>query len=151
MPRLTIPFLFILLSGILLGCSASGRGNAPRLGLSDIKIKKSVMVDFKKIKTSDNRVIGYLEETENIVTSPYTAAGEESIKIFYVYDKGFNKVGFMTGLGTVSVYQYTAEGLASRVTEGKVYTIDEGNRQLLSYEGIIYYEDFEPDPLWREK
>lgn len=135
---------------ILIGCSVSSRDKALEMSLAQVVIKKSVMVSFKMIKTADNAVLGYLEETENIITSPNSPTGEEIRSIFYVYDNNFNKVGFMTEHGTVSLYQYTQEGTAIHISTGSIYTIDAGNKRLLSYNQAIYYENFEPALLWRD-
>lgn len=151
MTKALVSALYVISYLLLAGCSVSYRDKAPEQGLSEIEIKKSTMVAFKMVKTADNTIIGYLEETENIVPSPNSPNGQESIRIFYVYDKDFSKVGFMTGHGAVSVYRYTNEGDIVMRAIGTAYTIEAGNRRLLSYGGAIYYEDFEPAPLWHDK
>ncbi|MEK7310208.1 MAG: hypothetical protein AAB038_05265 [Planctomycetota bacterium] len=149
MTKTIAPILHVGLYLFLIGCSVSYRDKTFNQDVSQIEIKKSTMTAFKMIKTSDNAVLGYLEETENIITSPNSPTGREVRRIFYVYDKDFNKLGFMTEHGTVSLYQYTQEGTVIQISTGAIYTIDAGNRRLLSYNGGIYYEDFEPAPLWR--
>ncbi|MBI5778013.1 MAG: hypothetical protein HZA49_00965 [Planctomycetes bacterium] len=151
MVKILAPIVYAIFGFFLIGCSISYRDKTPKQNLSEIEIKKSTMVSFKKVKTADNTIIGYLEETENTVASPNSPSGRESIKIFYVYDKDFNKIGFMTGQGAVSVYQYTAKGTITKVVTGMIYTVETGNRSLLSYGGAIYYEDFEPAPIWHDK
>ena len=150
MTKTIASILQVILYLFLIGCSVSYRDKISNQDLSQIEIKKSTMTAFKMIKTSDNVVLGYLEETENIITSSISPSGQEMRRIFYVYDKDFNKVGFMTEHGTVSLYQYTQEGTVIQVSTGTIYTIEAGNRRLLSYSGEIYYDDFEPAPLWRD-
>lgn len=150
MTKTIVSILHAILCLFLVGCSVSYRDKTSNQDSSQIEIKKSTMTAFKMIKTSDKVVIGYLEETESIITSPNSPAGEAMSRIFYVYDKDFNKVGFMTEHGTVSLYRYTQEGTVIQILTGAIYTIDAGNRRLLSYNGEIYYEDFEPAPLWRD-
>ena len=150
MTKTIVSILQVILYLFLIGCSVSYRDKISNQDLSQIEIKKSTMTAFKMIKTSDNVVLGYLEETENIITSSISPSGQEMRRIFYVYDKDFNKVGFMTEHGTVSLYQYTREGTVIQISTGAIYTIEAGNRRLLSYNGEIYYEDFEPAPLWRD-
>jgi len=142
--------LSFILGWFLIGCAASYRDKASSQDLSRVEIKKSTTIAFKMIKTSDNVILGYLEETENILVSPDFSSDEEVRRIFYVYDKDFNKVGFMTEHGTVSLYQYTQDGAVIQISTGSIYTIEAGNRRLLSYKGVIYYEDFEPAPIWRD-
>jgi hypothetical protein len=150
MIRIITAGLYIALCFLMIGCSVSDRDEFSKQDLSQIEIKKSTMVSFKMIKTAGNITLGYLEETENIITNPTSLSGDEMRRIFYVYDKDFNKVGFMTEHGTVSLYQYTQEGNAIQISTGAVYTIEAGNKRLLSYAGAIYYEDFEPAPIWRD-
>lgn len=151
MVKVLVSVIYAVFGLFLIGCSVSYRDKAPEQNLSAIEIKRSIMVSFKMIKTADNSIIGYLEETENIIPSPNSPNGQESVRIFYVYDKDFNKVGFIAGQGAVSVYQYTDEGTIARMSTGTVYTVEAGNRRLLSYGGAIYYEEFEPAPLWQDK
>src|SRR3989339_78900 len=150
MTRMIALTLHVIGCLLLIGCSVLSRDKISSQDLSRIEIKKSTVMTFKMIKTSDNVILGYLEETGNVVTSPNSPSGEEMIIIFYVYDKDFNKIGFMTEHGTVSLYQYTQEGTVIQVSTGTIYTIEAGNRRLLSYSGEIYYDDFEPAPLWRD-
>ena len=149
MNKMIIASLCATLYFFLFGCSISYRNESHNQNLAQIE-KKSAMVSLKMIKTAGSITLGYLEETENIITNPNSLSGDEKRSIFYVYDKDFNKVGFMTEHGAVSIYQYTQEGNVIQVSISGVYTIEAGSRRLLSYDGEVYYEDFEPAPIWHD-
>lgn len=133
---------------LLLGCSVAPN-ESPGQDLRRIEIEKSATVSLKIIKGAGNVILGYLEETENIIRSRGSISGDEMRLIFYVYNKDFSKVGFMTERGTVSLYQYTPSGDVVQISSGAIYTIDAGTRRLLSHDGPIYYDDFDPAPIWR--
>ena len=146
-------FCFVIIGFwlLIIGCSGSFRSNKSIEESYSNKVKEIGMLSFKMIKTGGNVIIGYLEETENIVSVGNAGGGNTIRRIYYVYNKDFSRVGFITEHGTVSVYQYTAAGTAVQVAKDVIYTIDAGTRILLSYNGPIYYDDFEPAPLWREE
>jgi hypothetical protein len=137
-------FLVIGYWFLVIGCSGSYFNNKS----TPIVSREINMLSFKMIKTPKNVIIGYLEETENVVLGK---RGEEIIKIYYVYNIDFIRVGFITEHGTVSVYEYTKEGTVTQVAKVEGYTIDTAAKKLLSYEGAIYYDDFEPALPWHER
>jgi hypothetical protein len=117
------------------------------------KVKEVGMLSFKMIKLSDGTIIGYLEETENIIDTSYAKESKQTQKLYYVYDIDFNKTGFITEHGTVSVYKYTSQGSVIQIAHGEVYTLEASVKKLLSYPltKAIYWEDFEPAPPWSQR
>ncbi|MFH1231320.1 MAG: hypothetical protein V1709_07485 [Planctomycetota bacterium] len=129
---------------LVIGCFSSYFDNeSTPIGGEEIN-----MLSFKMIKTANNNIIGYLEETESILSDK---GKEKTTKIYYVYNIDFVRVGFITERGTVSAYQYTKEGTVTQIAKSESYAIDSAAKKLLSYEGAIYYDDFEPAPPWHDR
>jgi len=147
--KLFVSFAVISFLGLwLLGCAARTDFQTQR-NSKVMDVKEVGMVSFKMIKTAANKVIGYMEETENIVTDGSIPGGQASQRIYYIYNIDVKRVGFITEHGTVSVYRYTDEGNVAQIAKGEVYTIDAANRKLLDYSGSIYYSDYEATPPWQ--
>lgn len=140
--------LIVCCTAIIAGCQTQ-YAEKPKQNAQITNVEQIGVVSFKMIKTSGNEIIGYLEETENMVKGKNMANGQEKKKIYYVYDTDIRRIGFITEHGTVSVYRYTKQGAATQVARGEVYTINAGTKKLLGYEGQIYYDDYEPLPPWR--
>ena len=105
------------------------------------------MLSFKMIKTANDNVIGYVEEAEDILLNS-GVGNRERRKVYYIYNIDFNRIGFVTERG---IYKYTEKGNITQISKGESYAIDSAVRKLLSYNGAIYYDDFEATPPWQER
>jgi hypothetical protein len=112
-----------------------------------LSLKETNMISFKIIKSSNNSSIGYIEEAEGRLTDD-GVENKEGRKIYYIYNMDFNRIGFITYLG---VFKYAEGGTIVSLSKGASYAIDSGVKMLLSNNGMIYYEDFEPTPAWHDR
>ena len=111
------------------------------------ELKEINMISFKMIKTADNSVIGYLEEAETMFINS-GVKNKEKRKVYYLYNIDFNRLGFVTERG---IYKYIEKGDVTQIFKSESYAIEFAVKKLLSYNGVIYYDDFEATPPWHDR
>lgn len=131
----------LLKVGLLIACLLPGCANKPqetKLITTELLTERE-RESVKKIKESaQHQIIGYIEEALFDVRDE-----EVSHRIYYIKNKYFKLLGFITEKG--AAYRYDDEGNAEFIGDS---TLEIAIRKLLKFTGSIYFEDFEVPPFF---